>query len=352
VNRPRVGRAVRAALATAAIALAVLPSHVAAALLWTLTASPLTATTGIPTTFTLVGTNGDPVSQIGCIRVTVPGATVLGASIVSASNGRTWLATVNGNTVRVQSQDGGGRLALLQSVTFLITATPNSPGARAWSSNAYTQQDCSGVGSVLGVPPVVVVTGAAPPPTPPPLPAPRPTAAPTPTPRPTPIPTPLASLPLPSVPMPPLPAPSLPPAPAGSASPPAGVPLPSVPLPSASASPVAAPLSGPPAGSGSGPGASAGGGSSGGGAAPADIGPGGLGGRITPAGSDGLSVGGLGSLDAFGLWLVPGTVIAGPGLLAIIWLLIQVLAGMAWLPAARRLRGREEAKRRRPALSR
>lgn len=85
---------------------------------------------------------------------------------------------------------------------------------------------------------------------------------------------------------------------------------------------------------------------------PVAIGPGGLGVRTTPPGSDGLTVGGLGSVNAFGLWLVPGTVIAGPGLLAILWLLIQVLAGMVWLPAARRVRGRENGRRRRPALSR
>src|SRR4029077_14513648 len=114
MRRPRLPRAARAALATAAMALVVLPSQVAAALLRTLTVSPLTATTGVPTTFTLVGTNGDPLSPIGCIRVTVPSASLQGASIVSVSNGGTWLSTVNGNTVWVRSQDVGGRLALLQ----------------------------------------------------------------------------------------------------------------------------------------------------------------------------------------------------------------------------------------------
>ena len=81
---------------------------------------------------------------------------------------------------------------------------------------------------------------------------------------------------------------------------------------------------------------------------PVAIGPGSLGVRATPAGSDGLSVGGLGSIGAFGLWLVPGAVIAGPGLLALIWLAIQVLAGIAWLPAARRVRGREDRRMRSP----
>src|SRR5436190_7001350 len=114
MKRSRILRGAWTALAAIAIAVAVLPSHVAAAVLWTLTASPLTATTGVSATFTLVGTNGDLLSEIGCIRVTVPSATVTGASIVSVSNGRTWLSTFNGNTVWVQSQDGGGRLALLE----------------------------------------------------------------------------------------------------------------------------------------------------------------------------------------------------------------------------------------------
>src|SRR5207245_9324629 len=139
MRRPPVSRPARTALAAAAIAVALLPSQVAAALLWTLTASPLTATTGVSTTFTLVGTNGDALSVIGCIRVTVPSASVDGASVVSASKGGTWLSTVNGNTVWVRNPDGLGRLALLQSVTFRIQATPSAPGAYTWSSNAYTR---------------------------------------------------------------------------------------------------------------------------------------------------------------------------------------------------------------------
>ena len=354
MRRPRVSRPARTALAAAALALAILPSQVAAALLWTLTASPLAATTGVSTTFTLVGTNGDLLNPIGCIRVTVPSASVEGASIVSASNGSTWLTTVNGNTVWARSQLSGGRLALLQSVTFRIQATPSAPGAYAWNSNAYTRQDCMGTGSLLGVPPVVVVSGAAPTPSPTPQPTPtstaKPTPAPTPTPRaptPTPSPTPQASLPLPSAPIPSLPVPSLPvPTSSAPSSPLPSLPLPSLPLPSPSATPAAStgPAASSSSGAGAGPGSgpSAGGGSSGSGAVPVTLGPDGLGVRTTPAGSAGLSVGGLGSIGVFGLWLVPGAVIAGPGLLALIWLAIQVLAGIAWLPAARRVRGQED----------
>ena len=54
-----------------------------------------------------------------------------------------------------------------------------------------------------------------------------------------------------------------------------------------------------------------------------------------------MTVAGLG-LGGLQLWLVPGAVIAGPGLLVLIWLAIQVVAGMVWLPAARRIRGENE----------
>jgi hypothetical protein len=107
---------------------------------------------------------------------------------------------------------------------------------------------------------------------------------------------------------------------------------------------VAAPVSG---GSDPGAGSDSGDGSAPGGAAA--IGPGGLGVRTTPPGSDGLNVVGLGNLTALQLWLVPGAVIAGPGLLVLLWLAIQVAGGMAWLPAARRVRGTEDDRRRRAA---
>jgi len=57
-------------------------------------------------------------------------------------------------------------------------------------------------------------------------------------------------------------------------------------------------------------------------------------------------VAGLGNLSTLELWLVPGAVIAGPGLLVLLWLAIQVLAGMVWLPAARRVRGQDDRGRR------
>jgi hypothetical protein len=41
------------------------------------------------------------------------------------------------------------------------------------------------------------------------------------------------------------------------------------------------------------------------------------------------------------LWYVPAVVVAGPGLLVVVWVLLQLAAGIAWLPATRRIRGQE-----------
>jgi hypothetical protein len=56
---------------------------------------------------------------------------------------------------------------------------------------------------------------------------------------------------------------------------------------------------------------------------------------------DGLSVTNGGNLDTAQLWFGPAAVLGGPGLLVLLWVGVEVLAGIAWLPAARRLRGDE-----------
>ena len=195
-----------------------------------------------------------------------------------------------------------------------------------------------------------------------PTPSPSPTPTPSPVATPSPVPTPTPTRPAPSIPLPSLPAPSVPmpslPLPNASLSPSPGAsfPLPSMPRALPSASPSLGVPQPSPSGNGPTPSPGIGGGGvadggggpldGGGPAAPVAIGPGGLGVRTTPAGSNGLSVGGLGDVGALQLWLVPGAVIAGPGLLVLIWLAIQVLAGMAWLPAARRVRGQEDRRMR------
>ena len=241
---------------------------------------------------------------------------------------------------------GHGSLNLSPSGSFTYTANATFSGV-----DTFTYRATDGISSSTTTAVSLVVSA--------PTPSPTPTATPSPvaTPTPTSSPTPAPSLPVPSLPVPSIPIPSLPlPIYSISPSPGASLPLPSLELSSPSDTPSPGLQQPSPSGSGptSNPGtggggvANGGGGSAGGGgpAVPVAIGPEGLGVRVTPAGSNGLSVAGLGDLGGLQLWLVPGAVIAGPGLLVLIWLAIQVLAGMAWLPATRCVRGQENRRRR------
>jgi len=54
-----------------------------------------------------------------------------------------------------------------------------------------------------------------------------------------------------------------------------------------------------------------------------------------------VSLGPLGVIDGITVWAIPGAVIGGPGLLVILWVAIQTGAALAWIPAVRRMRGRD-----------
>jgi hypothetical protein len=213
----------------------------------------------------------------------------------------------------------------------------------------------------------------APTPTPPPTPAPTPppTPAPTqpPTPAPTPPPTPGAPLPTPSIPIPSLPTPrpssSLPLSPLPSLGPSLptrplpGLPSPSPDITSALAAPSAT-AEADPSDASSAPEAVSvpPGGGSDGIAGPASFTSG------EPAGSDGggpalgfpsigfdgerldLSGSAISLLGGIDIWAVPAATIAVPGLLLLLWLALQAIGAMAWLPATRRLqRGSAPARR-------
>ena len=226
---------------------------------------------------------------------------------------------------------------LLGWVRFTVTATPFNTGSLTWNSRAFRQQDCTGGAAILGVPPIVLVTGPVvtptPVPTPTPTPSPTPTPTPTPTPRPTPAPTPT-----------PTPKPTLPTAVAAGSLPSLPMPLPSLPLPQPSTEPP------PPAPSGSGssapqptpdPSATPDGpvsvappGGSGGSSEPPSTGPGGAPqpGGLGPAPGAidiaprivfdearlELGTGGFGVFADIS-WTVPAATLGVPGLLLIIW---------------------------------
>ena len=353
----------RRALAPAVAAIALLASStpVLGLLLWTLTGGPLTATAGTATTFTLTATNLDILSELGCLEVDLPASfTITGAHAGNASNGDDWEAVVFDGKVAVHSLSGGGRLEATQSVTFTVTAVPAAAGTYPWPNHAHRREDCtdaeeSGLALSVSVLPQLLVTPA---PTPVPTATPRPTPTPTPRPTPTPAPTPAATAgPL---------APS--PLATSTTTTPAGTTPPRTPRPSPAASASAAretvasstpsptpdPLQTPspsPSVAGGGPAPSA---------APsppasaADRGETGFIAVARPEESDEsafVSLGALVALDRL-VWVIPGAVVGGPGLLVILWVSIQTGVTMAWIPAVRRLRGDDREQGPRAAFAR
>lgn len=349
-----------AAVLAVSLALGLAPSPAVAAVLWTLTATPLAVTTGVSTTFTLVATNEDPLaalsssSEIGCLVVNVPSNFVVEGAAISAPDAEdTWIASILGNKVTVRTTSGGDRLKLLDGIRFTVKARAVSPGSLAWIANAYRDQNCEGSASFIGVPPVVIVTGPAVTPTPSPTPVPRisPTPRPTTTatPRPTPKPTPWPTA-----------NPSSPSRPDSTAAPSTPV---AVIGPGATASPDDRPMESSPPESAEAvaprPSSSASGspqqaGRPGVARAPDEATSyGGLG--AAPISTDWfapsrpldaepvrLSLGPLGLLGGIDVWAIPGLVIGVPGLLVIIFVILQGAGAMAWIPAIRRLRGEEQ----------
>lgn len=317
--------------------------------LWTLTASPLAASTGVATTFTLVGTNLDLTSQIGCLSVFLPANFIVqSASVTATSNGRPWVAGVFANEVSVQNYGAGGKLQAGENVTFAVVALPTGPDQLAWAAHSHPSSNCTGSASPLVVPPIVVVTGptVTPTPTPAPTATPSPTATPIPTPKPTPRPTPEPTLPIPSLPEPTLPIPTLPIPTLPSSSSPAPTSTPSSgdasPTPNARQTAIpSGPAASPGGGLGTGGGGLPGGGDNQG---PVSGGPAPLGIRTGSRTSDGLAVGTIGALGAGALWFVPAAAVGVPGLLVILFVALQIGAGAIWLPATRRMRGDDRAR--------
>ena len=336
----------------------------AASLLWSLTASPLAATTGVQKVFTLTATNEDPLAaldssrEIGCVVVDVPGNFSVAGAVVTGSNaGDGWhVDSVVGNRVTVHTDSGGDRLELLGWVRFTVTATPMQTGSLVWSARAHRAQDCSGAAALIGVPPIVVVTGPpvtptpepTPMPTPTPKPTPKPTPAPTPRPTPPPLPVPLPSVPLPSLPVP-LPSFGQPPGPEPE---PTRPPTSSAPRPSAepSASEDDGPRPPRETDPGGGPGAVP---PSSGGSAVDGPGDGPGDGAAAPVAVDAPRVAfdepqlDLGSMDVdllagVEIWSVPAATLGVPGILLLVWVALQAVGALAWIPAVRRLRGDEE----------
>jgi hypothetical protein len=300
---------------------AALPAVASAALLWTLVATPLTATVNVSTTFTLTATNLDPLTELGCLEVDLPASFVIDSlGTPTASNGDTWSSSRSGNAVIVHSLSGGGRLQIGQSVQFVIRAHGTLAGVFQWPNHAHRPQDCSkteqpGTPLQVTVLPAILATPA-------PTPTPKPTPLPTSTPRPTAAPT-ATPIPLPSLPLPTIGLPVLTPAPS-----PSPTPQPTVtPEPSASSAEGAAPGAAPP------PPGGAGSGSSGQTFQLARVA------NDETSGGSGVDMG----VEVFGLsgtsflWAVPAATVALPGLLVILFVVLQAVGALAWIPFVRRM---------------
>ena len=293
-----------------------LAGPVAGAVVWNLVGMPLTANAFQSTTYSFMATNLTFLNEIGCVEIQLPASYVIdGLGDPSASNGDDWIAEVYGGTnwVLVHSTSGGGRLAVGQTVSFSVQATATQVGAQTWNTHAHRQQDCSGAEIEPGVWPAVVAPVLLPtPPPPPPTPVPTPALPPDPTPPPLPIETPE----------------------------PSGLPTPTQsPTPSASPRPAAEFVVGggaaaPPSASGT----------------PQTVG------RLAPfsdgqTSSFGIDTEVFALLDGPLVWFVPGAAVAVPGLLVVLFIALQALGALVWVPAVRRMSGDPVPirRRRRPA---
>ena len=334
----------RVSIFGALVLTALAPLTASAALLWTLAASPLTATAYQSTTFTFTASNLDVLGVLGCLEVDMPSSFLIqGAGTPTASNGGPWVTSLSGNAALVHSVDNAGRLKLAQSVTFTLQAQPTAAGAFILANHSHVRFDCTSTDQPGVALPITVLPGATPTPTP------KPTPSPTPRPSPRPTPSPVPTLPQPTLPLPTLPVASIlptpPPLPQGTATAiPAGA-QPTSPSgsaspalasgsPQSSSSPAASPSVAPSAAN-QGPTAttpSAGGG----GGVPAV--------RLKPEDLE-LNAQLGDALVASQVWFVPAAAIGAPGLLVLLWVGLQTAGTLAWVPFVRRMRGQDDQAR-------
>jgi hypothetical protein len=320
------------ALAAGAL-VAALPAMAQAAFAWNLDVSPTTAMQGQSTQFSLTATNEDTQSQLGCLEVDLPASfVILSVGTPSASNGSVWASNISGNSVVVNSTTGPGRLQSGETVAFSITARPTAAGTFAWNNHAHASSNCSGT-DLTGAPKSITVTPA-------PTPNPTPSPTPPPTPNPTPAPPPPSTTPRPTSGASSTPAPTRTPEPSADSSKSAAPDVSFTPRPGEPSSTPAASSSASP--SSAGPPPSAGSGS--GGPDVLRVAP--LGDAAGGAADDlGAGVDVLALLDGPFMWFVPSAAVGAPGLLVVIFVTLQAIGALAWIPAVRRMGGEDRQRR-------
>lgn len=344
-RRPGPGQAFLAALGAALVVLGIV-GPVAAAKVWTVTASTMAVPKNVSTDVRLTITNlSGP--AIGCITVEIPTAqgSVSAVAVVSVSRGLSWSAARSTSLPGIIASAGSSADRLLGSpevdqLKLDVTVVGKTGPAWSWTASAFQNIGCTSKSAAVLIPMTIV----APPtlvPTDTPTPRPSPTSTPTPIPTLPPIPT---STPIVS--LPPLPSPDLTPTPTPSPSTrPESTPTPR-PTPTTTAGPT--PTPGGQGGGGSpGTGGAGAGGSGGPGSSPGPIRR-----RLdVPAADPGPSrpfdTGGVPGFGVFD-WAVPGVILTGPGLLLIVLILAQAMGALAWLPVVRRKIGAFGLGRRHP----
>lgn len=320
---------------------------------WTLTHTPNEVKEGRQQVFTLRATDTDGSGDIGCVVIMVPGTfTVQGAAVTDTSAAEPWMAsreTVGGKTrVLVFNVDEDAKLKEGDWVQFTVTATGVDTGSHTWTGDAIQGEDCSGDAFLPQIDLAVTVT---PVPTPAPTPAPTPVPTPAPTPAPTPSPTPGATArptPTPGATARPTPTRTSTPVAATPATNATAAPSPST---SVASSPSIAPSPTPSAPEASDRAAPVAATRPGGG--PGGIDPGTLSSgepdsaAIVVQLDDEFDTSGFAAISLLGdgyAWFVPTFVAGVPGLLIVLIMLTQLLGGVAWTPAIRRLRSEPPTK--------
>jgi hypothetical protein len=361
------GAGVRAVSVHAAITAAVLVSLLATGGVngatggWTIARTPASIVAGVPTAIDVTATNVAGGSSVGCVRLQVPAAFAVDAvGVDSVQPSHVWTADAptagpSGSTiVQVHGVTDGDVLKNDGDVVaFHVTVIGTAVGTYTWPAESRDHANCSSGIDTASI--TVSITGGAATPTPIPTltatPTPRPTATPTRPPSPTPIPTPTprptatpTPQPTPTAVPSPTPAVTPSPSPTATASP---TPEPTAtvsPEPSPSATPIgsASPTpAGSDPGSTTGPTAAPGGGiGTASGGSPAGGGSTAAGGYVvgldpTSKGDLTLATSAMASLDGI-VWAVPSLVLTVPGLLLVLAVLAQIIAGAAWLPVVRR----------------
>lgn len=300
----------RIALATGLL-VAGLPA-VAHALVYTFVATPLIVTQGEVTDFKFSFTNLDP-QGVRCAEVLFPDEFLISSlGNPVASSGLPWSTSLSGQWVLVYTNGGGGRLRTGESVTFTVTAVATTPGAYIFDNHVHVRQDCTGTNLTGTTVPLTVLPAATPTPSATPSPKPIATASPRPTPDPMPDPTPDRASPTPTE------------TPQQTARPdPSARPSVAGPSPSPDATDAAQIIRVAPSGGGDG--------------------------GVTDDVGVGVDI--LALLDSPFEWFVPGAAVGVPGLLVVLFVGLQAVGALAWIPAVRRM-GDDDDRRRRGTRSR